>query len=448
MLYKRSLMSAAVALAAAGAAGAQQAPKRITFDDAIGIALQQSLGVRQAQNTVALGETAVRQEQIQRLPDLKLSVNGANNIGRNFSQSDGAIVNQQTQSLSSGLSSTITLFDGGKTTSSIRSAQANASANDADLTRARQTAVFTVASDFVALANQREQLRVQEENLGAQQAQETLIKQLVDAGSRPVADLYQQQAAVAAAKLAVVQAKRAVELANIDLIQALQLEAGGTYDFVTPSPTLTASLPQENLDALLARAIENRSDLDAGQSRVDAADQQVKVAKASRLPSIGLSGSYSTGYSSAADLALGSQLDQRRGGSVGIGVSIPIFDRGSASLAEQRAKLSADNARMELDASKKAIELEVRRAYLDRTSAAEQLASAQAQQASAEMALNMTQQRYRAGAATLVEVTTARAQQVQAASAVIAAQYNLLLQQTIMSYYTGELDPASTRLGA
>jgi outer membrane protein len=207
-------------------------------------------------------------------------------------------------------------------------------------------------------------------------------------------------------------------------------------------------MPQENLDALLARALGNRSDLDAGQSRVDAADQQIKVAKASRLPSIGLSGSYSTGYSSAADLALGSQLDQRRGGSLGIGISIPIFDRGSASLAEQRAKLSADNARMELDASKKAIELEVRRAYLDRTSAAEQLASAQAQQASAEMALNMTQQRYRAGAATLVEVTTARAQQVQAASAVISAQYNLLLQQTIMSYYTGELDPASTRLGA
>ena len=448
MLYKRILMPAAVALAAAGAASAQQAPKGITFNDAIGIALQQSLAVRQAQNSVALGETAVRQEQIQRLPDLKLSVNGSNNIGRNFSQSDGAIVNQQTQSLSSGLSSSITLFDGGATTSGIRSAQASAAANDADLTRARQTAVFTVASDFVALANQREQLRVQEENLGAQQAQETLIKQFVDAGSRPVADLYQQQASVAAAKLAVVQAKRAVELANIDLIQALQLDAGGTYDFVTPSPTLNASLPPENLDALLARAVQNRSDLDAGQSRVDAADQQIKVAKASRLPSVGLSGSYGTGYSSAADLALGSQLDQRRGGSLGIGISFPIFDRGSAGLAEQRAKISADNARMELDASKKAIELEVRRAYLDRTSAAEQLASAQAQQASAEMALNMTQQRYRAGAATLVEVTTARAQQVQAASAVIAAQYNLLLQQTIMSYYTGELDPASTRLGA
>ena len=39
---------------------------------------------------------------------------------------------------------------------------------------------------------------------------------------------------VASAKLAVVQATRAVELANIDLIQALQLDATGTYDFVTP----------------------------------------------------------------------------------------------------------------------------------------------------------------------------------------------------------------------
>jgi outer membrane protein len=59
---------------------------------------------------------------------------------------------------------------------------------------------FTVASNFLALVQQQEQLRVQRENLAAQEAQEKQIKAFVDAGSRPISDLYQQQATVAAAR--------------------------------------------------------------------------------------------------------------------------------------------------------------------------------------------------------------------------------------------------------
>jgi len=40
-----------------------------------------------------------------------------------------------------------------------------------------------------------------------------------------------------------------------------------------------------------------------------------------------------------------------------------------------------------------------------------------------------------------VEVTQARATQVQAASAEITAKYDVVFQAALMSYYTGELDP-------
>lgn len=445
MSFTRIGLAAAVALAAASPVLAQQ-PKTITFDDAITIALRQNIDVRQAQNAAALGDAMVEQQKMQRLPDLRLNVNGSDNIGRNFSQSDGAIVNQQTQSFNTGLSTSLTLFNGGKTTSSIRSAQSTQAASAQDLTRARQTAVFTVASDFVALANQREQLRVQQENLVAQQAQQDLIQKFVDAGSRPVADLYQQQATVAAAKLAIAQASRAVELAKVDLIQALQLDPAGEYDFVAPPITAADTSATPRLDSLMSLAYDNRADLDAQSSRVDAANQDIKAAKAARLPSISLSGNYNSAYSSVGDLGFTDQLDQRRGGSIGLGVSIPIFDRGATSLAEQRAKLAVDNAKLSLDATKQAIALEVRRAYLDQKSAREQLAASMAQQRAAEQAVDVVEKRYQAGASTLVEVTQARASQVQASSAVITARYNLLLQQAALSYYTGELDPSKAHL--
>jgi outer membrane protein len=436
-----------LALGAAGAAGTQQ-PRRITFNDAIAIALEQNLAVKQAKNATALTAATVQQQKMQLLPDLRLNVNGADNVGRNFSQTEGAIIDQQTQSMNTSLSSSMTLFDGMKTLSTIRAAKATDAASASDLARARQTAVFTVASNYVALANAQEQLRVQQENLKSLQSQQDQIQKFVDAGVRPMADLYQAEASVASAGAAVVQANRTVEMAKVDLVQTLQLDPAGDYDFVTPTVNAATAMRSVDLDSLIAQAYAQRPDLQAESKRVEAAGQDVNAARAGRLPSLSLTGDYNTAYNSAANLGLNDQLEQHRGGTVAIGVSIPIFDRGAVSLTEQKARIEQDNARLSLQAQRQQVAVDVRRAYLDAQSAEQQLAAASAQLAAAQKAVDATQARYEVGAATLVELTVARAQAVQAASAVATAKYNLVLQQTVMDYYTGALDPQHVSLGS
>ena len=63
------------------------------------------------------------------------------------------------------------------------------------------------------------------------------------------------------------------------------------------------------------------------------------------------------------------------------------------------------------------------------------------QEKSAELALQAAQDRYDAGASTLVELTQARATQVDGASAVVTARYNEMFQRTLIGYYIGALDP-------
>jgi putative ABC transport system permease protein len=82
------------------------------------------------------------------------------------------------------------------------------------------------------------------------------------------------------------------------------------------------------------------------------------------------------------------------------------------------------------------------------TTAQERLAAAEAQRKAAEQAATVSQQRYQLGAATLVELAQARASRVQAASAEVSARYEVVFQKALMSYYTGELDPAHVSLGA
>jgi outer membrane protein len=428
---------------AASAAAATRPTTTITFNEAIAIALRQNTALKQSENAAAMSAANVTSRKSAFLPSLSLVTNSAENVGRTFSPIDGSVSDQTSHSLSTGLSSSIVLFDGLRNVSELRAAKLSESASTSDLTRARQTTVFTVATDFLTLVTTQAQLQVQRQNLAAQEAQQSQLQALVTAGARPISELYQQQATAASARSSVVTAEHAVELGKIGLIQTLQLDPRASYDFAAPAmPDGQRVARSFQLDSLLDRAFASRADLVAEQDRVDAAAQGSKAAAASRLPTVSLTAGYNTAYNSTSDLALSEQLNQRRGGSIGIGVSIPLFDRGAATAATQQAKLQEDNARLALANQRQTIALEVRRAYLDHESTREQLAAAEAQQKAANLAVSTTQQRYQLGSSTLLELTLARAAQVQAASAVVSARYTLSFQEALMSYYTGDLDPA------
>lgn len=423
------------------------APAPITLDQAIQIALQQNGALRQAKNSASLGATAVRQQQLAFLPNLAATVSTAQNYssgGISSAAVDGlpqsSALSQSTQSMSAGVSSSVTLFNGLKNVDQLKSAKLNAQAGTQDLRRAEQTVVYTVASNYITLAKQQEELRVQQQNLAAQQAEETEIQAAVNAGTRPISDLYQQQALVASARSSVVDARNAVALAKVTLMQALQLDPRGTYDFATPSvDTATAADTSLDLDSLLTRALSQRSDIAAQQSRVGAAKQDVSAASASWWPTVSLTAGYSTAFNSAASASLADQLGQRQGASIGIGVSIPIFDRGATSVAAQQAKIAADNASIALQNQQQQVGADVRSAYLNYQAAEQRLAAANAQLTAAMQAVNAAQQRYRVGAGTLVDLTQARATLVQAQSARVSARYDLALQHTALSYAVGDL---------
>jgi outer membrane protein len=406
----------------------------ITLQDAIAIALAQNSTIRFARNAVALDSLTVRQARNAFLPNLTASTQTSQGFGAG---SQG----QNSLAVSGGVSSGVTLFNGGQNTNTLAQARLNLRATGQDFDRSRQTVVFVVASDFLELITQQEQLRVQQENLTAQEQELAQLEQFVRAGTRPIGDQYQQQASVAATRLALVNARRATEVAKVNLIQELLLDPRLDYTFVAPTTLGEGTSPTFNLDSLITVALAQRVDIQSQALRVQAAEREIRIAEGGRFPLVTGSAGYSSGFNSANDGGFATQLNQRRGGSIGVGVSVPIFDRGAVSIARQRAQIQLENEQIVLRDQEQTVALEVRRAYLDYVSAGEQLAASNAQQAAAALALQAAQARYRVGLATLVEVQLARASMVQAQSAVVSARSSLVFQQALMSYFTGVLDP-------
>jgi outer membrane protein len=446
--------AAALAIAAPARAGAQDTTRTklppggvITLQDAIRIALAQNNAVRFARNSLRLDSLSIRSARNAFLPNLSASSSASQDVangqgGNPFSASVGA-------------SSGITLYNGGQNRNILRQARTNAAAGIEDVTRTRQSVVFAVASDYLALITQQQQLRVQQENLTAQEQELTQLQEFVRRGTRPIGDLYQEQAAVASTRLAMVNARRATEVAKVNLIQELVLDPRLEYTFETPvdsaAPvpvdTTTPPLQAFNLDSLITVAFQQRADLRAQALRVQAAQTEIAIAEGGRMPTVSGSAGYGTGFNSSSDEGFATQLNQRRGGSVGVNVSVPIFDRGAVSIARQRAQVQLENELLTLRDLEQSVALDVRRAFLDYVSAGEQLAAATAQQRAAALALEAAQTRYRVGLATFVEVTLARATLIQAQSAVVSARSSLVFQQALMSYYTGALDPGNVNVG-
>jgi outer membrane protein len=464
-------------------AGTMAAPDttEIGFDEAVRTALDQNTDIKRAQAQARQSNVQVRAEWMDFAPDLSLGVGAGRNFGRNFSPLEGEVITRTSDQFGGSLSSGITLFNGFENTASLNQAQNLRRADETSLQRTRREVVFTVMDQYIAFIESREIVRVRREELEARRQQLRQIEEFVDAGSRPISDLYQEQANVAEAEQNLLQAQREREVNKTRLIQTLQLNPRRPYRFTVPdlaADTLTTE--RYDLSALMDEAFENRLDLQVAQAERRAAEKGVRAARSSYYPSLSLSVGYGTDWSdqrtreitgtaqppetvlvepatggdpvSIPILGTGSapvrqtpgfsdQLQDNRSGSVELSLNIPIFDRFQRSTQVERAQVQAQNAQYQLEDQRQQVALQVRQAYLDYRNAVQQLEAANKRLRAARQARAAAQERYNLGSASIVELQNATRDFVDAASRQVRARYNLIFQKKQIDYHVGRLRP-------
>jgi len=270
------------------------------------------------------------------------------------------------------------------------------------------------------------------------------IEEFVRVGTRPISDLYQQQAAVETAELRILQAEQLVQISEASLIQILRLDPLESYEFVVPDLTDADFIPEAfDLEDLFMRAQQQRGDLRAQEVAVQAAAQGIRIARSTMLPQLNFSAGAGTSYNSGIEsITFGDQLDRNRSQSISFSVNLPIFNRLRTRSQVQRAQISYESAKIDVEATQQQIGVEVRQAYQDYLTAEKQLEVSQRQLEFREQALEAARERYNVGAATLVELTQAQSEFVQASQDAVAARYTIFVRKRLIRYYTGELDPA------
>jgi len=196
---------------------------------------------------------------------------------------------------------------------------------------------------------------------------------------------------------------------KINLARLTGLAPNAGYQLTDSFPFSPEPVP--GVDAAVAQAEQQRADLKAAQSHVEAAAKALSAARAERLPSVAVSGDYQL---------IGTNPAQSHGAFTFVGtLSIPLWQGGRAAgdIAQAEAVLAQRQA--ELDDTRGQIEAEVRQAYLDLEAAAGQVEVARKNLQVAQETLEMTRARMEAGVINTVEV-------VQAQQTLASAQLDLI----------------------
>jgi len=312
------------------------------------------------------------------------------------------------------------IFDGGKISAQLRAARATQSAVLFTYRRQLQTVAFNVATAYYNYLAAKRATAVAVETVKLNQTQENLVVAQFRAGVAARADIATAQLPTAQARLSLVRAQGTELQQQAAFANAMGLDANSAVTPIDDTPVLTSTSAISTIAIptyaqAVQRALALRPDFAAATSARDSTIASLRAAKLGLFPT--LNGTASQAVASS-DTSGGTF---RNNGSIGISLSIPIFDQGITAAQTQQAQAAVDKNNALLDNARLNIQLNVKQSLVSLITARAGLDQANAELSKAQEVLRSTQAQYRAGVTTLplllnaqVGLTTALTDQVTA----------------------------------
>lgn len=437
---ERIVAIAVLALAILPAASNGQDTVRVTLDESIRIALDRNPSVLRATSLERAADARARLADAAFQPDLRLT--GGPSVRHTPGATGASEARGSDDPLSTtlaiGASSTYLLLDGSARDIELARARLDLDASRLARRRIAQDVVYRVTSTAIDAAVARELIGVEQENLVAERRLLEQVEAFVDAGARPVAERFVQDAAVAAAELRVLTAQRNLAATTVALALVLGQDPTRPVVVSTLGPTTITALDSA-VRVDIARAYGARFDIGAQRTRIEAAKQDVLAAEAGSSLSLGLTGAIGTNYTSSTTGAFGEQLGRNNPtASLGLSLTLPLLDRDRTSITAGLARLEIERLQQDLAQLEREVSAEIELARLDYSTAIARSTVADRQLEAARQALAAEEARFAGGTSTLAELALTRARYTSAASQRVQAGYELVERRALLQYVVGE----------
>lgn len=408
-----------LALAAVAPSAQGQVPT-VTLDDAVRLAKLAQPAVVQARGSLRNADAQVRSARGAYLPSLTASSNGTRSynetqrVGPTGELESG---NTTTTSVGLGLSSSVDLFTGFRRGADNRSARATQDAAEAGVTNAEFQAELSATQQFFdALASQ-QLVRVRQAGVRRAEEQLNLSVAKLRVGSATRSDSLRSVVNLGNAQLSLVSAESNVTGNQAALARTLGMD--GRVAAVDDSAFYAAPAAVDTVE-LNREALARSPRVQAAEATTRAAEASVRAARAQYFPTLALSGSANWSGNNSTDY----QLFANR--QVQLGLSWPIFNRFQREQTIATRLSTLDAAEATARDARREVQAALTTQYAALEAARVQIAITRASVEAATEDLRVVSERYRVGAATILDVLTSQEALAQAEVDVVTARFNYL----------------------
>lgn len=419
---------------------AQQPEKIWTLEECIQYAIEHNIDLKQREQEQANSRVELSTSKNSWLPNLNASVGQNFGFGRSTAK-DGTIVDENSGNTSFNVQLNMPVFDGLRIPNDIAAKKLNLKAAFENLNKAKEDLSINVASYYLQVLYNKELQRIARLQVELSGEQVAKTEAMVNAGKVPLSQLYDIKAQLAKDEVSLTEADNNVKLALLDLSQSLELERLNGFDVLTPeiqdavAEYMSSILPP---DDIYDHAVTFKPQIKEQEYLLESQKKMLKVAQSEFYPKLNFGAGYSTGYySSFKGLSFGDQLDRNGQKTIGLSLSIPLFNRFQVRNSVRTARINIHTRELMMENTKKTLYKEIQQAYYNATAAQEKYTASDKSVLASREAFHYAQERYDAGKSTVFEFNEAKTKYAQSLAEQAQSKYNFIFRAKILDFYNG-----------
>ena len=411
-----------------------------TLEECVNHALENNISILQAKNSLLTAEQDIVNARGNFLPSINSNISGGASYG-NIQLYPGEFADREFYSTSLGVGLSQNIFNGFRNINLLNQSKISLERNQFDLAKLKDDISLNVANAYLNVLFNKENLELANSQVKFSEFQVEQVKTLVDSGSEPKSTLIETQATYSRDIQNLTIAENNHDLSLLTLSQLLQLPYENFDIEVIEIDTPSANLMYNDIQPILNYAMENRNEIKVAERDIELAKLGTKISKSAYLPNI----SMGYGFSATANFSnltddddFIDQINDNKGHSVNMNISIPIFNRNQTKAQVKKSKIQEETINLALDQVKINLESTIQRAFTDAKAALKSFEAAQVSLGSQELAFKNSQERFSLGALNSFDLEQSRIRLLNARSSLINAKYDFIFKTKVLDYYIGK----------
>ena len=440
-------------------------------------AMANNISVKQAAVQASISGLTYDQSKLSRYPSGNFSGNSGFSSGRNQDPTSFSLITQNYVSAGLQLQTSADIFNWYSKKNTMLANQWQLQAALATTEKLKNDIALIVANGYLQVLLAKEQENIARVQLQQTKEQLYYTRKLVTAGSLPELNAAELEAQQARDSASYISARGNAQQATLSLKSSMNFDASEPFEVDVPP---VDKIPVESIadlqpEAVIALALVNLPQQRVNDFNLKASQKIAEAARARMYPTLSAFGSLGSGYNSRAKEITGSrqfsapigkvnvggadysvfpnqpftsysygnsalfdQFNQNFRQSVGLALSVPIFNGAQIRTNWQRSKLNIRIVELQKEGDNQRIKQDIYQAYNAATVAMERFNASEKIVATSQRSFEFAQKRYEVGMLSTFELITNQNNLFRAKLESVLNRFDYVFKMKVLEFYKGQ----------